>query len=152
MFGPHRERVRFAINKRIEGSCWITYPNGVEDIQGCVVDTGATYTIIPQRHWQPFYRPDEIIALKVTATLVKGVGGTLTSASVRCGLKLSGTDILSDIPFDLGICVVLLAFDDDANKPMKQVLFGLNGGVLEKGGLCINWKDKIACFVEALPH
>jgi hypothetical protein len=61
---------------------------------------------------------------------------------------ISGLEIETDEPFDLGTCKVWLALDEDAGRPMKRVLFGVGGGVLDKGGVCINWKEQHACYVE----
>ena len=75
--GPHRERVSFAIKEnRVKGNCWITYPNGGVDIQGCVVDTGADGTVIPQAFWSQILTKEEISALPlvpVRCTALEGI-------------------------------------------------------------------------------
>ncbi len=145
-YGPHREQVRFAIRKRIKGNCWITYPEGGEDVLGCVVDTGAGCTSIPQRFWSRFLTDDYVSTLP-PAKPIHGVGGSIDVREIELPLMISGPN-LNDIPFDLGTCKVWLALDQDAGKPMKQVLLGVGGGVLDKGGLCINWREKQAYYVE----
>jgi hypothetical protein len=144
--GAHRERVRFAIRSRVKGSCWITYPGFGEDVLFCVVDTGTNVTSIPQKFWSQYLTNEFVSSLPTKS--VSGVGGNIDVRETELPLKISGLDFKRDEPFDLGRCKVWLALDQDAGKPMEQVLLGVGGGVLEKGGLCINWKEQQAYFIE----
>jgi hypothetical protein len=154
--GSHRERARFAIKKRIEGLCWVTFPGGGEEILDCVIDTGAGHTTIPQRFWSNYISPQE--ADKLPKQSIRGAGGLIDVRVCTVSLKVSGRSDLSTDPFDLGECTVWLALDRDAaedaakkgQKPMqmRQVLFGAGGGSLDKGGVCINWKEREVYYIE----
>ncbi|HEX3150986.1 MAG TPA: hypothetical protein VHR66_23100 [Gemmataceae bacterium] len=159
-FAAHRERVRFSIkDNRIKGVCEIEFPNGRKYAQSCVIDTGAMRTLVPQDVWEPFDRPSFTSGLKRKSA--NTAGGKLPVYAVKCTLRLSAeANAGPSGPYDLGTCDVLLACDADAvakekaqdpnspREPLKEILLGLGGGALEKGGLCINWKEKHAYFIE----
>ena len=149
--GSHKERVRFNINKpkkRIEGLCWIAFSSGRNVLFDCVVDTGAHYVLVPQERWKNHVSADDALKLKKGET--RGIGGSLEVLET----KLPITIVSRDSAFELGPCTVLLALDEDAaekdkkHQPLRQVLLGIGGGTLDKGGLCINWKEGHASFVE----
>ncbi len=149
--GKHRECVQLAVRapqgstrKRIKGYIWAEFPNG-EMNERCIVDTGAEVTTIPSRIWSLFMTLDEVMQLDQRT--VGGVGGGVVKVGetdLRVGL--TGLDNPLQIPYDLGLCKVWLAHD--VATPMKQVLLGVGGGVLDRGGLCINWKEETVYYVE----
>ncbi|MBL8892618.1 MAG: hypothetical protein JNL67_21760 [Planctomycetaceae bacterium] len=150
--GSHRERVQLAIAppigrklKRVIGWLYITFPNQSEDFRQCVFDSGAELTVIPHHVWSVFVNPVEYEELADAPPIV-GVGGSKCEVKyMHVGLALGGPKF--DV-FELGKCKVLLARDDKAAMRLPNILLGVGGGVLEKGGLCINWKENLACFIE----
>lgn len=153
--GAHRERVQLAVKapvgssrKRIKGYLKATFPNGSEEIALCIIDTGAECTAIPQWIWSQHITRDAVLQIRQKKRIGGVGGGVVDVVETEMPLELTGLDFLSDTAFDLGKCRVWLAFDDESAKPMKQVLLGVGGGVLDKGGLCINWKEEQVYFVE----
>lgn len=145
--GSYQDRVRFAVKGRIQGHCWVSYPGKRIGVHDCVVDTGASLTTIPQHMWSESVSVDWVRGLPKEAMILAN-GGTIEAREVMLPLMISGLE--DDLPFDLGECRVWLAFDDDAGRRYKQALFGVGGGALAKGGLCINWKEQLAYFVEVV--
>lgn len=146
--GQHREAVKLIGQKRIIARLLIEFGPGEYERADelCVVDTGADMTTIPQRIWKWFLTEGSVRAGEKSNP--KGVGGSVEVFKHRLTLRLRG---LGDHePLVLGECDVWLAFDESAGKPMRQVLFGVGGGALDKGGLCINWKQGQFWFVEVM--
>lgn len=151
--GEHRECVQLAVKapkgssrKRIKGYIWAVFVNG-EMNERCIVDTGAEVTTIPHRIWSMFMTHSEV--LRLPQRILGGVGGGVVKAGeTTLQLGLTGLGNMYDVPHDLGPCTVWLAFDNEAAKPMRQVLLGVGGGTLDKGGLCINWKEEKVYYIE----
>jgi hypothetical protein len=144
--GEHREAVRLLLDgrKRLLARLIIEFRPGRSENALCKVDTGADKTTIPRWIWSQYM--SDAAARRGRSVNVSGVGGAIEGFEHRLPLRLLGMG--NSTPLDLGDCDVLLAFDEAAGTKRGQVLPGLGGGTLDKGGLCINWKERHFWFVE----
>ncbi len=136
------------------------FPKGRDIVQTkCLIDTGACMTVIPQRDWMRVIKlsraeENDIGRCKMKLRQYGYVEGKTTGL---CGGQCP--TFIGRLPthivdkrlnlLDLGNCHICLAIDGMNPKHwLKHALFGVGGGCMENGGLCLNWKRKSAHYVE----
>lgn len=128
------------------------FPTGKDVIKSdCVIDTGAAMTTIPERDWSSVVSKDQAINdFKFVPREGKGVGGgRIDVLEGKLPTSIFGPNLVESDVLDLGPCRIWLALDGlDPERSMKQALFGVGGGCMDKGGLCLNWRDNSGHYVE----
>jgi hypothetical protein len=155
MFSPElvkREIPLTLANDRIRGLCWFSFSDGTRSRQSweCVFDTGATRTLVPQRVWRTF--AEQIDWVAGSDSLARGIGGQRIPS--RDGVVAStwiSSSSLETVSYSN--CRLRFLFDDDAvqegviQENLRYLLIGLRGGILDRGGLCLNVRGQQVCLV-----
>jgi hypothetical protein len=170
MFAQTDERVvAFRIDhsrERFGAYCRIRFP-GVRDTAlpmfDCVLDTGSMRIVVPQRFWSACVPNPATL----TPRRINGVGGPLGVYEAVYEVVIIGVmdpTVTRWPPYSLGRCSVWLARDHDAvnaavaegldlatardRYQLRHGLLGMGGGAFDRGGVCINWQERCAHFVE----
>ncbi len=144
-------------------------------IIGCIFDTGAAYSAIPQKLWKNVFTREDIDKPKYQSVNRVGVfGHSCPAKRVPVLISIMGDEVdesrllgsgsdeyLDDNLIDFGECYVDFLFDEDAQvlasvsstksqERLNYVYIGLGGGTFRNGGLCINWAKPEAVLVEQM--
>jgi hypothetical protein len=91
----------------------------------------------------------------VPDTTAQGIGGIAIPARWgKCDLKVTSSKLTETAVYN--DCDMKFLLDDDAvgagtiRRPLTKMLIGIEGGILERGGLCINRKNNRYYLVELL--
>lgn len=155
MFGEFDvPRVELKIHRqRIEAVLVVNYPDQFHpskkrDVVQCLIDTGASRTTIPQRVWSTAFTYADALRLNFIEKTAHSLGAEVRVLEGRLSLQILGTNLKTGGILNLGECDVWLALDESAGTPMPIALFGVGGGCMAAGGLCINWQTSTAHIVE----
>ncbi len=109
----------------------------------CIVDTGSSLSIFPENVWtshvkQIDFKPKKELPLRV-------LGQEIPASEWHLGdivISLYGNDgraILSRM--------LRAAFVEPSNVGLKESVLGITGGLMDLGGLCLNFKDDCCVLV-----